>query len=359
MIPIAKPLIQNEEISAVTEVLRSGKLASGSKVKEFEERFADYCNTDFAVATNSGTSALHTALLAENITHNDEVIVPDFSFVATASSVLMCGAKPVFADINMDTYNIDYQNIEDLITSKTKAIICVHLFGNPCDMDKLIQIANEHDLAIIEDAAQAHGSKYHNKKAGSLGDAGCFSFYATKNMTTGEGGMITTSDPEVYEKAKKIIDHGQKGRYLHEILGYNYRMTDIAAAIGIEQLKKLDKFNSERQNNARRYNEKLNADGIIKPHPMDNCEHVYHQYAIRVTEDYSMSREELIEYLRNNEIITAVHYPSCISSQPLFNNKEPDNSTSNRLSKEILSLPVHPSVKENEIKFICDLINEA
>lgn len=358
MIPIAKPIIEEEEIKAVFEVLKTGNLAGGVQVKEFEEKFAEYCGTEYAVATNSGTSALHTALLACGIHKNDEVIIPDFSFVATGTSVLMCGARPVFADINYDSYNIDYEGIEELITKRTKAIIGVHLFGNPCEINRLKKIADENNLLLIEDAAQAHGAEYYGKKTGSLGDMGCFSFYATKNMNTGEGGMITTSNHEIYENAKKLINHGQSSKYIHEILGYNYRMTDIAAAIGIEQLKKLDCFNEARRKNADYYNNNINSKGIIKPYSDSNKKHVYHQYAIRLTDKFLLSRNEMMEYLKNRGIATAVHYPGKISSQPLFKEFSLNTPVSEILSKEILSLPVHPSVTEKELEYVCKSINE-
>ncbi len=252
-IPISKPIIGDEEISAVTNVLKSGKLTSGVQVQRFELEFANYCGTDYAIATNSGTSALHAALIASGIGHGDEVIVPSFSFIATASSVSMTGATPVFVDVDNFTYNINPCKIEDKITSKTRAVLGVHLFGQPFDVKFLRDICCDNNLLLIEDAAQAHGAMINNQKVGSFGDFGCFSFYATKNMMTGEGGMITTNSKEYARRLKLIINHGQSDKYLHTALGYNYRMTDISAAIGIAQLNKLNIFNNKRRKNAQYY----------------------------------------------------------------------------------------------------------
>ena len=360
MINIAKPIIGDEEINAVINVLKSGNLTSSSKTKSFEENFAKYANSKYAIATNSGTAALHASLLSIGIKEGDEVIVPDFSFVATGSSVAMCGAKPVFADVDINTYNIDPKSVEKLITSRTKAIIGVHLFGNPFFADELVRICDENNLYLIEDSAQAHGATYNNKKTGNIGDVGCFSFYATKNINTAEGGMITTSNSDISERVRLIINHGQSTKYTHDILGYNYRLTDICAAIGIEQLKKLEQFNQIRQRNAKIYDEHLYAKGIIKPRVTDGCKSVYHQYAIRVTDEYGLTRDQLIKYLLDNGISTAIHYPKPISAQPLFSNLKNPISTpiSKRLSGEILSIPVHPLVTPEEILYICDKINE-
>lgn len=250
MINIAKPIITDEEIEAVTEVLKSGMLAQGKKVEQFQKEFAQYTQSKYGVATSSGTTALHTALVAADIGPGDEVITTPFTFAATANSVLYSGAKPVFADIDPKTFNLDAASVEEKITDKTKAILPVHLYGQPADMDAICEVAQKHDLKIIEDAAQAHGAVYKGKKIGSIGDLGCFSFYPTKNITTGEGGMVTTNNEELAEKAGMVRAHGESQRYEHEILGYNYRMTDIAASIGLTQLKHIDEFNAKRNENA-------------------------------------------------------------------------------------------------------------
>ncbi len=266
MIPIAKPIIADDEIDEVVKVLRSGFIAQGPKVAEFEEKFAEYIGVKHAVAVSSGTTALHLALLAAGIGPNDEVITTPFTFAATGNSVLHVGAKPVFIDIDNKTYNLNPENIENVITDKTKAVMPVHLYGQPAEMDSIKQIAEDHDLIVIEDAAQAHGAVYKGKKAGSLGDMGCFSFYPTKNMTTSEGGIITTENEEMAEKARVLRSHGESERYTHVVLGYNFRMTDIAAAIGIVQLKKLDKFNEKRIENAKYLTERIDKiNGIDCP----------------------------------------------------------------------------------------------
>ena len=249
MINIAKPIISDEEIEAVTEVLKSGMLAQGPKVDEFEKKFAEYSEAKYGIATSSGTTALHTALVAAGVERGDEVITTPFTFAATSNSILYSDATPVYADIDPKTFNLNPEKIEEKITDKTKAIVPVHLYGQPADMDPILEIAEKHDLKVIEDAAQAHGSTYKGKKIGSIGDLGCFSFYPTKNMTTGEGGMVTTNDDDLAEKSAMIRAHGESKRYEQSLLGYNYRMTDIAASIGIVQLKSIDKFNEKRNEN--------------------------------------------------------------------------------------------------------------
>ena len=248
-IEMASPSLGDDEIQAVTDVLRSGILAQGPKVAEFEDAFAAYTGVKHAIAISNGTAALHTALLAAGIGEGDEVVTTPFSFIATANAILFCKAKPVFVDIDETTFNIDASLLAKAITRRTKAVIIVHLYGQPCDMDEIIRICREHNLTLIEDACQAHGAEYRGRKVGSFG-IGCFSFYATKNITTGEGGMITTDSADVARKARMIRSHGQSERYIHQTLGFNYRMTDFAAAFGICQLRRLDEFNKKRTANA-------------------------------------------------------------------------------------------------------------
>jgi perosamine synthetase len=348
MIPISKPMIGREEIKAVKEVLESGMLAQGEVVEEFEDKFAAYIGVNYAIATNSGTAALHTALAAMGIKNGDEVITTSFSFFATASCVLMQNAKTVFVDIEPRTYNINQFEIEDKISERTKAIIPVHLYGQPCKMKEIMDIAEERNLTVIEDAAQAHGAEYDGKKIGSIGNISVFSFYSTKNIITGEGGMITTNDEGIAESARMIRNHGQRERYLHECLGYNYRMTNIAAAIGLAQLKKLDKLNERRISNARYYNKRLNAD---KPYIAPNVKHVFHQYTIRVKE-----REKFLEHLEKNGVGYGIYYPVTLSRQPLFNSgsffREAELA-----SKEVVSIPVHPSLSKEEVKRVAEVVN--
>ena len=359
MIPIAKPLIGEEEKRAVLEVLSSGMLAQGKKVAKFEENFADYIKVKHAIAVNSGTSALHTALLACGIRQGDEVITTPFSFIATANAILYCQAKPVFADIDEKTFNIDPEQIKEKITSKTKALLVVHLYGLPCEMRAIKEICEDYKLLLIEDACQAHGAEYKGKRVGSFGDAGVFSFYPTKNMTTGEGGMITTNNEKIAEKARLIREHGAKQRYLHETLGYNYRMTDIAAAIGIEQLKKLDKMNETRIKNAEILTKGIRGiNGITLPFVPLGTKHVFHQYTIRITEDYKLTREQLIEKMKANGIATMIYYPIPIHKQPLYiklgyKDKLPN---AEKACEEVLSLPVHAGVDRDGINRIIEVI---
>jgi dTDP-4-amino-4,6-dideoxygalactose transaminase len=358
MIPIAKPLIGLEEINSVTEVLKSGTIAEGPKVKEFEEAFAKYIGTNYAIAVNSGTAALHVALLAKGIGKGDEVITTPFTFIATANSVLYTGAKPVFVDADAETFNIDAGMIEDKITKDTKAIIPVDLYGQPAEMKAIMEIAKDHGLSVIEDACQAHGATYNGKAVGSF-DVGCFSFYPTKNMTTGEGGIITSDDKEFAEKAGMIKSHGSKVRYHHEMLGFNLRMTDIGAAIGLVQLQKIDEYNRKRIENAAYLNKRLaGIKGIVIPAVKPGCKHVFHQYTIRVTKEYGMSRDDLVKKLTAAGIGTGIYYPIPIHMQPFylamgFNESYP---VSEQLSKEVISLPVHPSVTTKDIDYIANTL---
>ena len=353
MIPIAKPQLDENEIQAVTDVLRSGMIAEGQRVAEFEESFAEYTGTKHAVAVNSGTAALHAALLAEGIGKGDEVITSSFSFIATANSILFTGAKPVFADIKADTFNLDPHLIEEKITPATRAIMPVHLYGYPAEMDAIKDIAEDRGLIIIEDACQAHGATYKGKRVGSFG-TGAFSFYPTKNMTTSEGGIITTDNEEVAAKARMIRAHGSKQRYLHEILGYNLRMTDISAAIGLAQLKKLPGYTERRQHNARLLNEKLSdIEGIQCPILKDNCSHSFHQYTIR-----THNRDELSDYLRTKGIGSGIYYPIPIHRQPFYKEIGYNDSllVTEKASREVLSLPVHPGVTGEDIDTIANAI---
>ncbi len=355
MIPIARPVIGEEEKKAVLEVLSSGIIAQGPKVKTFEDAFAGYIGVKHAVATSSGTTALHTALLACGIKAGDEVITTPFTFIASANAILYCNAKPVFADIDEKTFNIDPEEINEKVTRKTKALLIVHLYGQPCDMDAITEICEDHNLKLIEDACQAHGAEYKGRKVGSFGDAACFSFYPTKNMTTGEGGIITTNSEEIAEKAKLIREHGSKVRYEHIALGYNYRMTDIAAAIGIAQLKKLEEMNAKRIENAKRLSEGLKGiKGIVTPYIAPEVKHVFHQYTIRVE-----NREEIIKRLEKAGIGYGIHYPRPIHKQKLYIDLgyEDKLPVAEKASQEVLSLPVHPGIGEGDIDYIIEVIS--
>jgi perosamine synthetase len=334
-------------------------LASGERVAEFEKKFADFCEAGHAVAVNNGTAALHAALLAAGIGPGDEVIVPAFSFVATASAVLMCGARPVFADVDEKTFTILPEQVGERTTPKTRAVIGVHLFGQPFDVHAVQECCEARGLKLIEDAAQAHGALYKGQKVGGIGHFGCFSFYATKNMITGEGGMVTTNEKAYNERLRLLINHGQSEKYLHTCLGYNYRMTDIGAAIGLVQLKKLDKFNLRRRKNAEFYNARLAVRGLVTPSTAAGMSHVYHQYVVRLTDEFPLNRASFIDYLRAKGIGSAVHYPIPLHRQPLFGlENDPDPCpVATRLAGSVLSLPVHPLLDQKELGYICDTIN--
>ncbi|MCD6143423.1 DegT/DnrJ/EryC1/StrS family aminotransferase [Thermococcus sp.] len=362
MIPIAKPLIGDEEINAVIEVLKSGMLASGKEVKEFEKEFAQYLGAKHGVAVVNGTAALDVALKALRIGPGDEVITTPFTFIASANSILFQGAKPVFADIDPKTYNLDPNEVLEKITDKTKAIVVVHLYGQPADMKAFKEIAEDHKLYLIEDCAQAHGAEFEGQKVGTFGDIAAFSFYPTKNMTTGEGGMVVTNDGELAKKVDLIRNHGQAEKYLHVELGYNLRMTNIAAAIGRAQLKKLDEWNKKRIENARLLTEGISKiDGLTPPHVDPRAKHVFHQYVIRVEEEFPLNRDELMAKLREKGIGSAVHYPSPVHQQPFYQKLGyPKDICPNAIeaSKKVLSLPVHPAVSEEDIDYIINTLRE-
>ena len=362
MIPIAKPLIGDEEINAVIEVLKSGMLASGKEVKEFEKEFAQYLGAKHGVAVVNGTAALDVALKALRIGPGDEVITTPFTFIASANSILFQGAKPVFADIDPKTYNLDPNEVLEKITDETKAIVVVHLYGQPADMKAFKEIAEDHKLYLIEDCAQAHGAEFEGQKVGTFGDIAAFSFYPTKNMTTGEGGMVVTNNDELAKKADLIRNHGQAEKYLHVELGYNLRMTNIAAAIGRAQLKKLDEWNKKRIENARLLTEGISKiDGLTPPHVDPRAKHVFHQYVIRVEEEFPLNRDELMAKLREKGIGSAVHYPSPVHQQPFYQKLGyPKDICPNAIeaSKKVLSLPVHPAVSEKDIDYIINTLRE-
>jgi dTDP-4-amino-4,6-dideoxygalactose transaminase len=349
MIPVARPLLGQEEIEAVVEVLQSGNLAQGRLVERFEQRFAQEVGARHAVAVSSGTAALHLALLAHGVGPDDEVITTPFSFVATGNCVLFTGATPVFADIRPDTYNIDPDLIEPLISPRTRAIIPVHLYGLPADMAAIEAIAARHGLAVIEDAAQAHGAAIGERKVGSSGTA-CFSFYATKNVTTAEGGVVTTSDDRIAERMRMLRSHGQRERYYHEILGYNYRMTDLQAAIGLAQLDRLEDLTRQRIANAQYLTSRLA--GMGPQRVPDGYRHVYHQYTIRIP----LGRDQAVEILKAAGVGTAIHYPVPIHQQKLYRDLGFFVSLpiAERASREVLSLPVHPALTREDLDVIAD-----
>ncbi len=350
MIPIAKPLVGDEEQREVARVLASGLLAQGPEVKAFEREFAAFCGTRHALATTNGTTALHLALLAAGVGSGDEVITTPFSFFSSASSIRMAGAKPVFVDLEVDGYTIDPGAVTAAITPRTKAVMPVHLYGELCDMAALREACDAAQVPIIEDACQAHGADAGNGRAGSHGLAGCFSFYPTKNMTTGEGGMVTTNDDAVANAVAQLRAHGEGERYEHLQLGFNYRMTDIAAAIGRVQLRKLDGYNTARRANAQRYSAEL-ADCVQVPGARRG--HVFHQYTIQ-----SDARDELREHLAARDIGSGVYYPSLIyEAQPLAEFAAPTPRAA-ALPSRVLSLPVHPGLSEGDVGAVIEAVRD-
>lgn len=354
MIRMAMPSLGAEEKRAVLSVLESGHLAQGERVAEFEQAFANYIGVKHVVAVSSGTAALHTALLAHGVGLGDEVITTAFTFIASANAILFTGARPVFADIDASTYNLDPAKVAAKITPKTQAILPVHLYGQPCDMRPLTQIAQAYHLPIIEDACQAHGATYDGRRVGSFG-TGCFSFYPTKNMTTAEGGAITTGDDEIAERARLIRSHGSRERYRHQILGYNYRMTDLQAAIGLAQLLKLETWNSIRIENARFLSERLH--GVVTPVTAPDRRHVFHQYTIRVHGDRDGLRARLLEA----GIETSVHYPVPVHRQPVYTQLGfGDNLVESECaSQQVLSLPVHPGLVQSDLEQIAQAVDKS
>lgn len=362
MIPFVKISISEAEKKAVMQVLESGMVAQGPRVKEFEAMFADYCTVKHAVALTSGTSALHTALYALGIKQNDEVITTPFTFVATANCIAMQNAKPVFADICPDTFNIDPKSVEQKITSKTKAIIPVDLFGHVYDVEAINKIANANGLKILEDAAQSISAEYNGKRAGGHGHCAAFSFYATKNMITGEGGMLTTDNEEYAELARRFRHHGQseQTRYQYYDLGYNYRMTDIQAAIGIEQLKQIDSVTQNRIANAKKLNTELkDVRGIETPIIHEGYKHVFHQYTIKTD---AGNRDTIMQIIKDNGVGCGVYYPKPLHLHPFYTRlgyKEGDFPVAEELSKRVIALPVHQSLSDNDLDKIIEVVKKA
>lgn len=355
MIQLSAPTITQEMKAKVLEVLDSGRFIKGHNVELFEKEFSEYCNARYGVSANSGTSAIFLALKALGIGKDDEVIVPSHTFVASATPIFMVGAKPIFVDVASD-YLMDVNDVKRKISPRTKAVICVHLYGQMCDMAELMKLKGDFGFALIEDCCQAHGAEYDGKKAGSFGDAGCFSFFPSKNMTVaGDGGMVVTSDEMLYNTMKMLRDHGRdygtkEGKYKSTILGYNFRMSEISAAIGLCQLKSVDDWTERRREIAEQYNEIL-TDRLTKPTAAANKKHVYHLYVIRTE-----IRDELKDFLHENGIETGIHYPIPVHRQPIFEDSSLPNTE--KICNEILSLPIYPLLSDEQLMQVCNKINE-
>ena len=347
-IAIADPEMGDAEIDRVVNVLESGRLTDGPEVRSFEEEFAAYCDAEHGVATANGTTALHAALEAVGVDDGDRVLTTPFSFVATGNAIRFTGATPVFGDVDPETYNLTPASVEArLREGDVDAILAVHLFGLPADMEALSRLADEYDVPLVEDAAQAHGAAVNDRRVGSLGDAAAFSFYPTKNMTTAEGGMVTTTDEAVADAAARFVNHGRADAghgYEHVELGHNYRMTDLAAAIGRAQLDRLPDYNERRRANAARYDDLLADSALITPTVPDGYRHVYHQYTVRCG-----NRDEVKEALAERGIGSAVYYPTPIHRQPAFDEVTADAPVAETVAEQVLSLPVHPSVDDDDV----------
>ena len=350
-IPLAKPIITRAERRAVDRVLRSGNLAQGPEVAAFEKEFSKFVEGRECVAVNSGTSALHVALLSLGIGPGDEVIVPSFTFAATANSVALTGATPIFVDIDPQTFNIDPKEIERAITPKTKAIQVVHLYGLPANMVEVMRIATNYKLKVIEDAAQAHLASVNNKPVGTFGDAAAFSFYPTKNMTSGEGGMIVFANGEQARFARLLRNQGMEKRYQNEVIGFNLRMTDIHAAIGSQQLRKIERWTRMRQENAIFLTSCIS--GVSTPYVPAGYSHVFHQYTIRVP----VKRDLFANQLSESGIGNGVYYPTQVHKLPSFS-REIDLPNTQSATEQVISLPVHPSLMRKDLIRIANTVNK-
>ncbi|QHT63428.1 DegT/DnrJ/EryC1/StrS family aminotransferase [Paenibacillus lycopersici] len=360
-IAIARPSIDEREIEAVVAVMRTGSLAQGDTVAEFEKKFAaEFAHSHTAAITN-GTAALHIALLSAGVQPGDRVLTTPFSFIATTNAIIYCGAVPCFVDIDEYSFNLSPENLEASIAKypDAKYLLLVHLFGNPCRMDEIMNIANKHNITVIEDCAQAHGAEFDARPVGTFGIGGTFSFYPTKNMTTGEGGMLVSSDVAYIERCKKLINHGSSERYVHDITGYNYRLTNIAAAIGLVQADKVREMNHRRKLNAAYYNANIANEWLRLPEASARANHVFHQYTI-VTDE----RDKLEAYLNKHAIGYGIYYPIPIHLQrSVMEYMRHAGQSIERmpvaeaLSTKVISIPVHSQLPEEEVLYIAEKLN--
>lgn len=359
MITINLPDIGNKEIEAVIEVMKSGMLTSGlgagPKVKEFEENYAKFAGVKHAIAVNTGTAALHAALLAAGIKSGDEVILPSFTFVATAEAVVLAGGRPVFADIDPETYTLSPESVEKNVTENTKAVIPVDLYGLPADIKGIREIAVDNGLVIVEDCAQSHGATCEGKPAGALADLACWSLYAAKNIGTGEGGVVTTDNDELAEKVRMVRTHGEKVKYQSLMLGTNYRMTEIQAAIGIVQLDRLPEFFDKRSKNAKKLTKNLEKTEKIKlPPNLNNRTHSWYLYTVRIKDATEEKRNKIITRMHTNGIGAEAYYPIPINKMPYYGKTFGffDLPETEKAAKQVISLPIHPKVTDEQINYI-------
>lgn len=350
-------LIRDEIESAIQGVIRSGSFILGENVERFEKEFASFCGVKYGVGVGSGADALLLALKALGIGPGDEVITTPLTFVATANAIVLAGAKPVFADIEPETYCLDPEKLEQAVTPRTKAIIPVHLYGHVCDMKPILEVAEKHGLFVVEDACQAHGALYYGARAGSLGICGCFSFYPTKNLGAyGDGGMVVTNDYELAEAIRLIRSQGQKTRYDYKVVGHTSRLDEIQAAILRVKLRYLDEWNEMRRRNAERYTKRLHKLNLVLPVEKDYAKHVYHLYVIRCKK-----RDELVSFLNQHGVEALIHYPTPIHLTPAYRSMGYEARSlpvSEQCAREIVSLPMFPELSEEEIEYVCNLIED-
>lgn len=343
-------------MARAVDVIESGRLADGPEVRAFEDAFAEFCDAEHGVATANGTTALHAALRGLGVSAGDRVVTTPFSFVATANAIRLCGAEPVFVDVDPETMNLDPAAVREAIEDcdgDVDAILAVHLYGLPAPMDELDAIAEEYDVALVEDAAQAHGATLDGRPVGAIGDAGCFSFYPTKNATCGEGGIVVTDDETLSDDVAQFVNHGRSDQYEHVRVGHNFRLTSVGAAIGGAQLRKLPRFNAARRRAAKRYTEALaDTPSVEAPREPPGSRHVYHQYTVRTEH-----RDDLQAYLEDEDVDTAVYYPTPIHQQPAYDRDE-SYPVAETLAEQVLSIPVHPDLEEQDIDHIATLLAE-
>jgi len=362
-IPIAAPLLGQKEIDCVVEAVRSGWISSvGRYVAEFENRFSEFCCANYGIATSSGTTALHLAVASLGIGPGDEVIMPDFTMIASANSVRYTGARPILVDSELDTWNMDVGKVEAKISAKTRAIMVVHIYGHPTEMDPILEIAQKHGLYVIEDAAEAHGAEYKGKRVGSLGDVGCFSFYANKIITTGEGGMVVTNSGEIATMCQLLRDQAyeKKRRFWHRYVGFNYRLTNLQAAIGVAQLERISEFIETRRRNARLYNSLLqNIAGLVLPPEANWAKNVYWMYSILLKEKSGISRDEFMSRLLREGIDTRPFFFP-IHLQPAYSGlcDAEEYPVAKSLSETGLNLPSGNTLSENQVAYVCEAIRK-